>query len=587
VWDVALPLLPLLFLTFAGAAARLNQQPQSAWGEQVRRAAQLGPSVFPILFAVIVRRTLRMVARWRAERGARLGALEELVGSGSLFGAVETQLLLRSCSATGVLLFVLWALSPVGGQAALRLLDLRAAASESSRTLWYLAQGREPATVFEGGSNLAHRRDTIASLYQASPLAPKAVLHGPEDTWGNVKIPYLEKLSASATDRDGWVAVPSSNVPYSSLLGVPVTGQRPEDANVNASDFRLETEYYTLECPELHKVHANELAVSGVFNSTMDATANDCTRSSRRDTYWTCGSSKFRFLTRTNWTDARLKEADPAPRDIIWQSRAKYENGLTWTQSFCSLALSHVEVNVSCVHHDGIGRRQCRVTQMRPSRLPHLTPSLTPFENSRVAKIFLNEWPQMQRMVGSAVSSATEYYIMNGDLPFRPTEGYYLALWKLAPAVFAQRLSICWNTYWQAGLVPTFQAGGLPAAKGDGDVDYEAAAAAGDVILPLNGGFRVNATTARMVRLTPRYVCHAHWLALLVAASSALLLSGVAGLVAKHAAVVPDVLTYVSSLTRDNPHIPLGPGGNTLDGMVLKEIVVATRFLQLVPSGGK
>ncbi len=62
-WDVALTLLPLLFLAFAGAAALLHQQPLSARGEQLRRAAQLGPSVFPFLFAVIVRRMLRMVAR--------------------------------------------------------------------------------------------------------------------------------------------------------------------------------------------------------------------------------------------------------------------------------------------------------------------------------------------------------------------------------------------------------------------------------------------------------------------------------------------------------------------------------------------
>jgi hypothetical protein len=195
----------------------------------------------------------------------------------------------------------------------------------------------------------------------------------------------------------------------------------------------------------------------------------------------------------------------------------------------------------------------------------------------------MNEWPRVQRMVGSAISSATEYYILNGDLPFRPTEGYYLALWRLAPAVFGQRLSICWNTYWQAGLVPTFQAGGLPASgrssngsgsSGSGnrgssgeEVDYAAAAATGAVVLPANGGFRVNATTARMLRLTPRYVCRAPWLALLIAASSALLLSGVAGLVAKHTAGAPDVLAYVSSLTRDNPHIPLGAGDNTLDGM--------------------
>ncbi len=322
-----------------------------------------------------------------AHGGARLGALEELVGSGSLFGTVETQLLLRSCSATGVLLFVLWALSPVGGQAALRLLDVRPVASESVRTLWYLAQGREPETAFLKPTHMTHRRDTIASLYQASLLAPEAVLQGPEDTWGNVKIPYFEKLNASATDRDGWVAVPASNVTYSSLLGVPVTGLLPEDADVNASNFRLETEYYKLDCPRLLRVYEKDLAVSNVFNSSVETTASQCFRYNRRDAYWTCGSAKFRFLSQTNWTDARLMGAVLAPRDIIWQSRAKFEDGLTWTQATCSLTLSHVEVNVTCVHHEGIGRRQCRVKHMRPSRLPHPEPGVTPFETAFWPKV--------------------------------------------------------------------------------------------------------------------------------------------------------------------------------------------------------
>ncbi len=47
----------------------------------------------------------------------------------------------------------------------------------------------------------------------------------PEDPWGNVKIPYLEKLDVSTADRDGWVPVPTSGVPYSSLLGLLVIGR--------------------------------------------------------------------------------------------------------------------------------------------------------------------------------------------------------------------------------------------------------------------------------------------------------------------------------------------------------------------------
>ncbi len=76
----------------------------------------------------------------------------------------------------------------------------------------------------------------------------------------------------------------------------------------------------------------------------------------------------------------------------------------------------------------------------------------------------------------------------------------------------------------------------------------------------------VNSTVETTVHVTSRYVCDKRWLALLVGASSALLLSSVVGLIAKYTASAPDILTHVSSLTRDNPFIPLGPGGNRLDG---------------------
>jgi hypothetical protein len=67
-----------------------------------------------------VRRLLREAACWRAQRGAPLGALDELFSSALLFGALQTQFLLRLCSITGMLLFVSWALSPIGGPATLQ-----------------------------------------------------------------------------------------------------------------------------------------------------------------------------------------------------------------------------------------------------------------------------------------------------------------------------------------------------------------------------------------------------------------------------------------------------------------------------------
>ena len=50
-------------------------------------------------------------------------------------------------------------------------------------------------------------------------------------------------------------------------------------------------------------------------------------------------------------------------------------------------------------------------------------------------------------------------------------------------------------------------------------------------------------------------------------ASSMLLLFGVYGAIVKYKIRGPQVLVFVSTMTRDNPYINLPPGGCTLDGL--------------------
>lgn len=75
-----------------------------------------GPTIFPIVFAAICGRSMKMIARYMAERGTKLGTLELLMASQSVWGTVESQLLLQRLTIVGVNLLFLWAWSPLGGQ---------------------------------------------------------------------------------------------------------------------------------------------------------------------------------------------------------------------------------------------------------------------------------------------------------------------------------------------------------------------------------------------------------------------------------------------------------------------------------------
>ena len=63
------------------------------------------------------------------------------------------------------------------------------------------------------------------------------------------------------------------------------------------------------------------------------------------------------------------------------------------------------------------------------------------------------------------------------------------------------------------------------------------------------------------------YTCNRVWASNLVLASTVLLVFGIVGVVVNYRALGPDVLGYVSTTTRDNPYIPLAPGGGALSGM--------------------
>ncbi|HEY9421337.1 MAG TPA: hypothetical protein VIW92_07985, partial [Thermoanaerobaculia bacterium] len=435
-WDIIITLLPLVFLVFAGVGAKLDGQPLSLWGSQVRSAANLGPTIFPIVFAIQMRRMLRFVARWRAERGATLGTLEQLMGSLSIFGTVETNFLLRASILVGLGLFVLWALSPLGGQASLRLVGTAEVYRYSDRKVWYVAKEEGDNNFLGTGSGQAEWGTAARALYQASLLAPSEIQTAPQDTWGNVKIPYLEKLDASATDPDGWISVPATNASYSSLLGVPVTGLQVEPL-MDFSHFTMETQYFTLDCPRLAMIMPNERINTSTVRGEGYAGSN--TSAMGVPTSGLGGWPTFSLLTNTNWTEERNSDPNLGPRNVLWQSLG-YNN---YTLANCTMALSHVESNVTC------SKRQCQVNRIRASRRPHPPSNLTPFDtNFVIAQNFLSTFPYITISSRSTVSSPTEAFIGGTSRPFE-TPNDRLGLYDLPPDVFAQRLTMCWNTYWQ------------------------------------------------------------------------------------------------------------------------------------------
>lgn len=203
-----------------------------------------------------------------------------LSGSQTLVSTLKACVNYRSFGLWSLLLVVLWLLSPAGGQAVLRAMTLEQHVVNSTYPLmfhpaqdvgvpfltdmWGSASGQSSlagitrmtmgaaisapnaAAVLANGTNTNFER----GLRQLGGAA-KVIAAARTDVWGNVRMPYLEKLPAYNVEAPhSWVHVPTDETTvFESLIGVPIRGI-PDDVIGNAS-FTVAAAYTTLKVSQV------------------------------------------------------------------------------------------------------------------------------------------------------------------------------------------------------------------------------------------------------------------------------------------------------------------------------------------------
>lgn len=560
------------------------------------------------------------------------------MASQSVWGTVESQILMQRITLVGANLLFLWALSPLGGQASLRLMQRDNQPSYASTKLRYLTTGPAaaafiPATI---GSTLG-KFSEAGSMYNAALLAPLANKLGSRDTWGNVKIPSLEALNVSSSDSDGWVDVPpkiTTPETYASLVGVPIAGL---PAN-SASNFTLEYNYLTVTCGEfIQKPYPGT-------HGTDDPTATNYTKldemipgviwynkslsylhpfdplkgqaSFMLDTPRKLASSQIRgHPTIPEVLRGRLdgsmgfynetilsKEESNTPRELTFASvyaisNDGVEQGLNIVN--CSLFQHHVEALIQCTGE------QCATTRLRRSRTDTRPEALTGLEFSQTFDNFVHEFPTAIKF--NEGSSPTERFMANTSVfPFIQRAGQsrsqelYVNLSIVPSEVFSRRMSLVLNSYWQLSTQSSGYFGNLPSnlsAYGPDTLPVTDA----NVYLPanlsitensffdwstkfsqevygMNSPFMGATTTADVTTTTQIFVCNFAWFTLLVVASGIILVTGTVAVVLKRKTLGPEMFGFVSSMTYENPWLRIPNGGTMLDGMerarLLKDVEV-------------
>lgn len=475
------------------------------------------------------------------------------------------------------------------------------------------------------------------ALYNAALLAPQSVKIGPQDSWGNVKIPSLGALNLSTPDADGWVTVTSPILApesFSSLVGVPIAGL-PRNGN---SNFTLEYNYISVTCgafdqkpyPGTHGTgeptatnytKLDEMLPGQIWWNksrsylqpfdSLNGRASflmDTTRDLVRPQFGKTQVDQDILLGRLDGfighiNSSRLSESEiKTPRELTFASvygisRDGNEQGLNIAK--CSLYQHHVEASIQCAG------TQCATSRLRKSLTDTRPTALTALEYFSIMETFVQEFPTAIKF--NEGSSPTELFIADtSTFPFIQKAGnlfsdeVYANLSILRPDLFSQRLSLVMNTYYQlstqssgyfGSLTSNLSAYGpdtLPVTDVNAYLPTNLSATEHSyfdwftkfqqTVVYSNAPFIGATTTANTRSAEEIFVCNFAWLSLLLVSSAVILLTGSVAVVLKRKTLGPEMFGFVTSMTYENPWVKIPRGGTMLDAMerarLLKDVEV-------------
>ncbi|KAF5971553.1 hypothetical protein FCOIX_9828 [Fusarium coicis] len=550
-FSVLLTFTPLCFIALAITAIRLDNQPHSDYGKKFLELTVLGPSLYPILFAALVGRFYRVFGRWCLERrgGVNLPVLEQLIGSQNLATAVERIFVIRTNAVIGLIILTSWLLSPLGGQSSSRLLQDAKFDLVSNGTVYYA----DPAYQVSHSRWIDYRH-SVGATYAASLLSSSKQKTSPRDIWGLPKIPQLSQERLDNGSYDLYYVnksdLISGKASYASLLGIKIQGLvRPNEPT--KFNFTIPTSYFHVGCD---------------FVDSFDPLRGQLTKNQTNivDLFYKYPSfSAFNILPQS-WFNAEGEEDDiNSPYQFI------YVKQMRGSQLYVVKCATH-EVKVETTIHCGPGdpattceaRQQRRLSTEDRTGSSLFPPSITRSDlRLKEMSYALFAWAQASGDKDGVQPSPSEMYLMKDENPYEFTSQLPWTKEDLAkfPYVFSRRMTTAFNTYWDAGLNPgghtNVSYGTIPWHNMNG---LETGQTYKDSFMNTTMGTRI--TTIDV------YSAQRVWVGLLLFTTMVLQILAICGFVIEILIQGPDVLGFASTLTRDNPFVPLPAGGSHLDG---------------------
>jgi hypothetical protein len=458
----------------------------------------------------------------------------------------------------------LWALSPLGGQSALRLVHETNITTVENRSVFY-------ANV-DAGSTLPLKSYNVDAFIQANAVLTTALMTAdtlewsPVDTWNHPKIPRIAELEQAEennqTERQWYDLERHANHSYASLNGVDVINL----SRTGATNFTIPYEYMYFSCELSPQNNITSTEYKGVVSTSPNSQTQMKYLSDLRSAQKLESGDQFTSNSTIPTAVLGLKGffiyargTAIKPDALLYGSK---EIGMNFFLFECSMKSVVVEAYIICEAATCEVNRLRRLEKPRKQRYDQYLP-YDVVNDGYTTKYLIRHLKEVGGNNSQFVPNPVDTYIYNGrpwgvdERGMDPVHNWTQYTKDPQRSVdMSHRFTRFLNTFWDASrwsLVVTridpFAATSLNQTSG---------------VPPTT--MKMNQTEAVVTRRVPIYRADKGWVACLVICSSVLLLLGILSFFLSLRITVPDIFDYVSSFTRDNPYINAPSGGSGLDG---------------------
>ncbi|KAH6715596.1 hypothetical protein BKA61DRAFT_722745 [Leptodontidium sp. MPI-SDFR-AT-0119] len=513
---------------------------------QLFNMAKLGATLIPIVFALIIGATLRLVARWKAGRGSKLITLEVLVGSRSLASTLTATILLRRPGPLNVAILGLWMLSPLAGQSSLRILETRNVTDASADIPWKVFHTSNHEMWLGGDGLMLDNTDLQFRYLESINKRPLYILDlkGSGDTnsshvagWDSKGSLLLPETSPNTT----WVAETSElrEESLSATIGVPITGPYLTERNIQYdlvldSNLTFPVTTYLFNCGPSSNYSTDDPSwISLLSQNGFHQDKETLLLQSRRESG---------FFFDTNLENKTAGSGESGPQNILFGSF--YGSTLSIRQIVShSIRICSV---LEPVCMEGHGSSKSAAVR------------LTPLAN--ISSKVLKAWPNVDPSA-PGTSSTTEIYLAYGynyRETLRKGGDARVNLREIEPDAFSARLTTAFNTFWLASN--------------------------------FNGSNIIDVTSATPTFLASFTIVKCNWVyfTILMLISSLLIACALLNAWLLHKIQTPDILGYVSAMTIENKYAAIpGPHLASTTGGMERARILGQMRLQIGDVQGK